>query len=307
MATATNPKQLKDVILGRLGSPVITVEVTEHQVYEAIDQALDLYIDYHFDGINKQYLIHTLTEDEVSSGLIDTGVHLRTVTRVFKQSYGMSSGWGEGSIYDVGWHAAADLIKTMSGSLSGCSCSNGMFGGGGYGLATWDAFYQQLELMQRFFSPEFQFWHNSDSNKLKILNEGDLRVGQVIIVEAYVAAGVYVDQSYLPATDSNGQYITRAEGTYHDPYNYTVQSTSGTGPGAQFYNQPVYNNRWLKDMATAFAKRQWGSNLKKFNGQPLPGGIQVNGQAIYDEAVEEIKELRDELLTLTEPMPIFFE
>lgn len=306
MATATNPKQLKDVILGRLGSPVITVEVTEPQVFEAIDQALDLYIDYHFDGINKQYLIKTLTENDIAGGIIDTGVQLRTVTRVFRQSYGLSSGWTEGSIYDAGWHAAADLIKGMSGSLGGC-CKGGMFGGGGFGLATWDAFHQQLELMQRFFSPEYQFWHNSDSNKLKILNEGDLRVGQVVIIEAYVAAGVYVDKSYLPATDLSGQFITQAEGTYHDPYNYLVQQTSPTGPGQQFYSQPVYNNRWLKDMATAFTKKQWGSNLKKFNGQPLPGGIQVNGQAIYDEAVEEIKELREELLTLTEPMPIFFE
>lgn len=306
MATATNPKQLKDVILGRLGSPVITVEVTEPQVFEAIDQALDLYVDYHFDGINKQYLIKTLTENDIAGGIIDTGVHLRTVTRVFRQSYGLSSGWTGGSIYDAGWHAAADLIKGMSGSLGGC-CKGGMFGGGGFGLATWDAFHQQLELMQRFFSPEYQFWHNSDSNKLKILNEGDLRVGQVVIIEAYVAAGVYVDKSYLPANDSNGQFITQAEGTYHDPYNYLVQQTSPTGPGQQFYSQPVYNNRWLKDMATAFTKKQWGSNLKKFNGQPLPGGIQVNGQAIYDEAVEEIKELREELLTLTEPMPIFFE
>jgi hypothetical protein len=52
-------------------------------------------------------------------------------------------------------------------------------------------------------------------------------------------------------------------------------------------------------------KRQWGTNLKKFTGVQLPGGIMLNGQQIYDEAVEEIKELEEDLREVHEEPPAF--
>lgn len=57
----------------------------------------------------------------------------------------------------------------------------------------------------------------------------------------------------------------------------------------------VWNDRWLKEYATALIKRTWGSNLKKFAGVQLPGGVTLNGQQIYDEAVQEIKDLELEM------------
>lgn len=308
MATATTPTQLKNIILSRLGSPVVTVNVTEPQVYECIDRALELYVDYHFDGVNKMYLVHTLTENEVATGLIDTGTKLQTVTRVFRNSAGLSGGWHGGSIYDAGWHTAADLIKNMSGSLGGSYQGSGIFGGGGYGLAMYDAFHQYMELLNRFFTPELAFWHNSDSGKLKILSEGNMRVGQIVIIECYVAAGVYVDQSYVTQPNATGMFVTKAEQNYHNQYSYTEQGTSADPlSAAVFMDQAVYNNRWMKDMATAFTKQQWGQNLKKFSGQPLPGGVQINGQQLFDEANAEIEILRKELLLLAEPLPFFLE
>ena len=57
----------------------------------------------------------------------------------------------------------------------------------------------------------------------------------------------------------------------------------------------VWNDRWLKEYATALIKRTWGSNLKKFAGVQLPGGVTLNGQQIFDEAVQEIKDLELEM------------
>ena len=57
----------------------------------------------------------------------------------------------------------------------------------------------------------------------------------------------------------------------------------------------VWNDRWLKEYATALIKRTWGGNLKKFAGVQLPGGVTLNGQQIYDEAVQEIKDLELEM------------
>ena len=55
----------------------------------------------------------------------------------------------------------------------------------------------------------------------------------------------------------------------------------------------VYNDMFLKRYATAQIKKQWGNNLKKFAGVQLPGGVTLNGEIIYQEAIEEI---RDELI-----------
>jgi len=65
----------------------------------------------------------------------------------------------------------------------------------------------------------------------------------------------------------------------------------------------VYNDRILKKYATALIKKQWGSNLKKFSGVQLPGGVQLNGQIIFDEAIEEIKEI-EELTRNTYELPV---
>lgn len=58
----------------------------------------------------------------------------------------------------------------------------------------------------------------------------------------------------------------------------------------------VWNDRWLQRYVTAQIKQQWGSNLTKFTGMTLPGGVQFNGQAILDEATVEIKDLEQEMI-----------
>jgi len=57
----------------------------------------------------------------------------------------------------------------------------------------------------------------------------------------------------------------------------------------------VWNDRWLKEYCTALIKRTWGSNLKKFGGIQLPGGVTLNGKEVYDEAIEEIERLESEM------------
>lgn len=59
----------------------------------------------------------------------------------------------------------------------------------------------------------------------------------------------------------------------------------------------AWNDRWLQNYATALIKRQWGSNLTKFTGMSLPGGVQFNGEKIYDDATEEIRRMEDEMIS----------
>jgi len=58
----------------------------------------------------------------------------------------------------------------------------------------------------------------------------------------------------------------------------------------------IWKDQWLGRYATALIKRQWGSNLSKFEGMQLPGGLTYNGSKIYDDAVEEIRTLEDDVI-----------
>lgn len=58
----------------------------------------------------------------------------------------------------------------------------------------------------------------------------------------------------------------------------------------------VWKDIWLSKYATALIKRQWGSNLSKFEGMQLPGGLTFNGAKIYDDAIEEIRILEEEVI-----------
>ena len=68
----------------------------------------------------------------------------------------------------------------------------------------------------------------------------------------------------------------------------------------------VYNDIFLKKYLTALIKRQWGTNLKKFGGLQLPGGVEINGQQIYDEANDEIKEIEEQMQSRYEMPPLDF-
>jgi len=59
----------------------------------------------------------------------------------------------------------------------------------------------------------------------------------------------------------------------------------------------AWNDRWLQNYATALIKRQWGSNLTKFTGMNLPGGVQFNGEKIYNDAVDEITKMETEMIS----------
>jgi hypothetical protein len=65
----------------------------------------------------------------------------------------------------------------------------------------------------------------------------------------------------------------------------------------------VFNDTWLKEYTTQLFKRQWGENMKKYGNYVLPGGLIINAQTIYDEAVIEIGRLEEKLRSTYEEPP----
>jgi hypothetical protein len=91
---------------------------------------------------------------------------------------------------------------------------------------------------------------------------------------------LYIDMSWDTKVKT-GEYIIIEGYKKIDPDTYT----------------DVYNDRWLQRYCTAQIKKQWGENLKKFEGISMPGGITFNGQKIWDEALDELNQLETEMLS----------
>ena len=78
---------------------------------------------------------------------------------------------------------------------------------------------------------------------------------------------------------------------------------SGSEVQQDFYK--VWNEPWLKSYTSALIKKQWGTNLKKFSGIQLPGGVTLDGQSMYTEAMDEIRNLIEELQMKSAPLEFF--
>jgi hypothetical protein len=104
-----------------------------------------------------------------------------------------------------------------------------------------------------------------------------------------------VENDFITLSDNQSVQIRKinspTEIELTKPLTANVSGVSMTRAGVT----DVWNERFLKKYATALIKRQWGENMKKFGGIQMPGGVTLNGKEIYDEAVEEINRIEEDL------------
>ena len=101
---------------------------------------------------------------------------------------------------------------------------------------------------------------------------------------------LYIFGDFADEDIKAGEYIIAEVYQIVDPETYTS----------------VYNDMWIKEYTTSLIKQQWGQNLIKFEGMQLPGGVVLNGRQIYDDATNEIAQLRENLRLEQELPPDFF-
>lgn len=130
-------------------------------------------------------------------------------------------------------------------------------------------------------------YYNQVRQELELINQ--VLVGQKPIRFNRHMNKLFVDMDWVRDV-AEGSYIIIECWRILDPNTYT----------------DVYNDMFLKRYATALIKRQWGDNLKKFSGVQLPGGVTLNGEIIYQEAVEEIRQIETEIQSRFElPVDMF--
>lgn len=301
MATCHNPKALKDTILTRLGAPVINVEVTEEQIYECIQRAMELYGEFHFEALNKTYMAITLTEEQSKSGLLllDNPQSLFAVTKILRSARGLCASFG-GTPYT--W------FQGFIGGLAGGGQCNTISPMGGGGLGMYVGFSSYFNLIKDVLQPLPDFWYNSVNGQLQFF--GNFEEGDTIIVEVFVKSFVELDLSQsvagsgiLAGSPDCSSLDGSSSAIYNNPY-AEMSSKQRAGCSSEFMDQNVYNVRWIKEYSTSLVKQLNGSILAKHQGMQLPGGITVDGLRLLEEASVELQDLREELELLEGPLPI---
>lgn len=236
MAVPTTRATFKEYCLRKLGKPVIEINVDDDQVEDRIDEALRYYWDYHFDGSEKVYYKHVITQTDRDNKYITLPENIIGAVNVFQIG---DPAMTSNDLFNIRYQIALNDLYTLT-SVS---------------LIPYYMVMEHLGLMTELLVGRQPIRYNRHTDKLYIdMDWGTLDIGTYLVVEAYqvVDPEVWVD---------------------------------------------AYSDRWLQNYATVLIKRQWGSNLTKFSGMQLPGGVQFNGEKIYDDATAELQKLEEEMIS----------
>ena len=316
MAKPTTRATFKDYCLRRLGHPVIQINVDDDQVEDRIDDALQFFEDYHFDGCEQMYLKHQITQDDIDRRWIYCPDPVIFVTGIIPFDQSSSSV----NMFDLRYQLRLhDLYDFTSVSY-----------------VSYEITMQHIRTLNLLFSgtPLFRFNRKQNRIFLDIDWSRDLQLGQYVVVECYRAmrpdtvtltgtitgttsnntltgTGTIFDQEVIEndiITLSSGQEIQIR--TINSPTSITIANSLTTNITANTATKAgvsdVWNDKFLKNYATAKIKYQWGTNLSKFAGIQMPGGVTLDGPRIMQEAQVELDKLEEEMYTISSmPSEIF--
>jgi hypothetical protein len=265
MAKPSTKQELIDYCKRQLGAPVLQINIDSAQEDDIIDQAIQYYHEYHFDGIERMYLKHQFTADDVTrfttsdedttapnadawenrNNYIECPDSVIGISKVF----GVSSNFLRNNLFGLSnQYYLMDLFSFSTGSA---------FSFGNFDLTNYYMIKQHFETIDMIINTgsliEYRF--NKRQDRLYI----DIDTTRVV----------------------EGQYLLIDCYRYLNPDNFTQ----------------VYDDSFVKRYATALMKRQWGQNLIKYNAVQLPGGVTLNGRQIWEDGNNEVKELESRMMT----------
>lgn len=238
----TTRQGLIDYCLRELGEPVVEINVDEQQIEDRVDDAIEYWRQHHYDGVEKVYLKHLVTQDDVTQKSIPINDLIYGVTRVFPIAAGTST---SKSIFDLQYQLRLnDLYDLTSTSI-----------------IYYSMVMSHLALLDLTLNGHPLYRFNRLTNRLYIEEDWTQNIapGTYILVECYRV----LDPTTAPR---------------------------------------MYNESWLKHYTTALIKKQWATNLKKFSGMQLPGGVTIDGDKLYQEAKDEIEKLETDLRDKAAPL-----
>ena len=288
MAKPTTRQQLIDYCFRKLGAPVLEINVDDDQVDDLVDDAIQLFNERHMDGVERMYLKYKITRGDIdrgigplahggteSGGTTGIGIVTTTTTSTNIPGYGTTStSFYENSNFLQIPESVVGVNKIFKFDTS--SISGSMFSIK-YQLFLNDLYYfNSVELLQYAMVKSY-------------LEDIDF----LLTTEAQIRFNKRQDRLYLDIDYNSlnaGDFIVIDCHRILDPTTYTQ----------------LFNDSFLKRYLTALIKRQWGQNLIKFQGVKLPGGIELNGRQIYDDALRELEMIKQEMSSTYELPPLDF-
>ena len=263
MATPNTRETLKQYCLRALGQPVIEINVDDDQLEDRIDEAIQYFQQYHYDGIRRTYLKYQYTSADKTR---ITGNSSETATK-----NSVSTDWKEGNNYLVVPDSIISVINIFpfsdKGNLNLFDVRyqlrlNDLYDFSSTSVINYDIVLRHLDFLDHILVGEKPLRFNQHDNRLYIDMDwtNDLQVGEYLVIEAYRKL---------------------------DPDTYT----------------DVWDDIYLKRYTTALFKKQWGANLSKFGGVQMIGGVTLNGVEIYQQAMQDIEKLEQEIRSTFELNP----
>ena len=246
---------------------MIDINVSDDQVDDRLDEALQYFAEYHYDGVERMLLKHQITSADITRGTSDAST---TATDVVDSS--VTATWTEGKGYIPIPAAVLSVVQVFP--FSDTTTAN-MF----------DLRYQ-LRLNDLYdFSSTSIMHYQMTLQHLDFLEH--ILVGEIPIRFSQHQQRLYLDMDWNNDVTAD-EYIVIECYRKLDPTTYT----------------DVYNDMYLKRYATSLIKKQWGANLSKFNGVSMLGGVTMNGETIYSQAIEEITKLEEQIQLAFELPPM---
>jgi len=272
MAKPNTRQGLVDYCLRQLGAPVLEVNVDDDQIDDLVDDAIQVFNERHFDGVERMYLKYKLTQEDIDRGTANNktdsdntvGIVTTSATSTNISGYGTTtSNWYETSNFLQVPDSVVGVEKIFKFDSS--SISAGMFSIK-YQLFLNDLYsFNSVELMQYAMTKSY-------------LEDIDM----LLTTDKQIRFNKRQDRLYLDidwASESEGNFLVLDCYRALDPESFTQ----------------VYNDIFLKKYLTALIKRQWGLNMMKFTGTKLPGGVELNGRQYYEDAEKDLEDIRQRM------------
>ena len=265
MAIPSSKATLKTYCLRALGFGVIDINVSDDQIDDRVDEALQYFAQYHYDGVERMLLKYQVTAADITRSKTDSTT---TATDSIDSSITASFGEGNGFI-----PMPSSVISVLGIFPFSDSSTNNMF----------DVRYQ-LRLNDLYdFSSTSVIHYEMTMQHLDFLEH-------ILVGEKPIRFNEHQNRLYIDMDWSNditaGEYIIIECYRKIDPASYS----------------DIFDDIHLKRYATALIKRQWGQNLSKFNGTAMLGGVTLNGPELFSTAIAEQQKLEEEIrLNYEEP------
>ena len=265
MAIPTSKSTFASYCKRALGFGVIDINVSDDQVDDRIDEALQYFAQYHYDGIEKMYLKHQITQDTIDRCRTNT-----TSSATDKVDSTITASFSEGKNFIPIPDSVLSVVQIFPFSNAQ---TNSMF----------DIRYQ-LRLNDLYdFSSTSIVHYEMTMRHLDFLDH--ILVGEKPIRFNTLSNRLYIDMDWAEDIDAD-EYLIIECYRQLDPTQHTR----------------MFDDIMLKRYATALIKRQWGQNLSKFSGTAMLGGVTLNGPELFSTAIQEQRQIEDEIrLNYEEP------